>query len=545
MTGLRAGVAVGWVVLVAAAAWPDEPASWMQLWGKPELEAGSVRVERDAETRATAPASMRLDTGDEAAKGALSRGLALTAPEVTVSARARLGEGMQVLTVALNLIGEGGGSHPVLTVTAPGEWQTGERTVAIPPGCGMAFLSVSFTGRGQAWVDELRVEGVLDAARAGKLNVFAMPFGYAYGSFDKHATVAEGMAHIEAADGRGGAGYVYTADLSAFAEQCPTLTVKLGPANRASRLRLILDDASGSKRQFEYGLGAASAETFATLLPLDGRPVSPAVADEPDQAFDPARLNGHHLQGAWDGEPVDVYVREIGFAPATPELLARRATAVAELRRGAEEAAERRRQADARREQMLTDGAPHPADGPDVQRVSPVASDILALTVQERWVTPGGQRPYEPQEGDEVREAGGDPLELAWDNAKPALVSTRTVWRSATPGGPQQKLGILVAEGTVVRFDAELQGAPITADTLTEPRAYRLQSPDDPNYAEPQQPVAVYRKSKPLERADNGQSPVRHVLFLRLPRPLQEGARYTLSLWGVNTRQASVEYAHD
>ncbi|MBM3471693.1 MAG: hypothetical protein FJX75_00290 [Armatimonadetes bacterium] len=533
------------VLLAVAAASADDPAPWMQLWGKPEIESGQVLVERDADVWATGPASMRLDMSAEPTKGALSRGLALLAHEVKVAVRARRGEGMDVLAVAVTLVGEGGGSYPVLTVTRTGEWQAAETSVPVPPGVGMAFLSVSFTGRGKAWLDDLRLEGVLDVAQTGKLNVFGMPFGYAYGSFDKHATVADGVAHIEAADGRGGAGYVYAADLSAFADQCPTLAVKLGPGNRARRLRLILDDVDGDKRQFEYDLSGTSAEEFASLVPVSGWAVSPTAAAEPNTAFDPGRLTGHHLQGAWTGEPVDVYVREIAFARPTAELLVQREAAVAELRRQVAEEAERQRQEAAKREQMLTEGAPHPPDGPEVQRVAPVAPDVLALTVQERWVTPGGQRPYEPREGDEVREADGDQRELAWDGGVPALVSTRTVWRSADPGGPKEKLGVLVAEGTVVRFDSTLHGVPVTADTLAEPRAYRLQSPDDAAYAAPVNPEAVYRKSKPLERADNGQSPVRHVIFLKLARPLQEGARYTLSLWGLNARQADLQYTHE
>jgi endoglucanase len=549
MTGIRVrwrtvvGLAAP-VVLFVGVASADDPAPWMRLWGKPEIESGQVLVERDGDVWATGPASMRLDMSPEPTNGVLSRGLALTGGVVKVGVQARLGEGVGVLAVAVNLIGEGGGSYPMLTVTKVGEWQAAEQSVSVPPGIGMAFLSVSFTGQGKAWMDDLRLEGVLDVAQTGKLNVFGMPFGYAYGSFDKHATVADGVAHIEAADGRGGAGYVYAADLSPFADQCPTLTVKLGPRNQAKRLRLILDDVDGDKRQFEYELGGASADQFATLMPVSGWAVSPMAAAEPDAAFDPAHLNGHHLQGAWTGEPVDVHVREIAFAAPTPELLAQREAAVADLRRRVEQEAERQRLEAAKREQMLTEGAPHPADGPEVQRLAPVAPDILAVTVQERWVTPGGQRPYEPQEGDEVREAAGDQQELAWDDGVPALVSTRTVWRSANPGGPKEKLGILVAGGTVIRLDSTLHGVPITADVLTEPRAYRLQSPDDAAYAAPANPEAVYRKSKPLERADNGQSPVRHVIFLKLPRPLQEGARYNLSLWGLNTRQADIAYTH-
>ncbi|MGD8240050.1 MAG: hypothetical protein PVH68_15955, partial [Armatimonadota bacterium] len=68
------------------------------------------------------------------------------------------------------------------------------------------------------------------------------------------------------------------------------------------------------------------------------------------------------------------------------------------------------------------------------------------------------------------------------------------------------------------RQDLAKEPGKCMGETLTEPRAYRIRSGDAAAFAEPQQPTAVFRKSKPLERADNGQSPVRHVIYLKLPR---------------------------
>ena len=531
----------GLLAAMATAARADDAATWLSLWGEPEMEAGSVTIVRDDQAFATGPASMLLDMSAEPTKGSLGRGLGLTTGStVTASLRAKLGEGMQVAAIGINFIGEGGGSHMLLVLNEPGDWQAGTQSVAVPEGIGMAFLSISFEGQGKVWVDDLKLEGVLDAAATGRLNTFGMPFGYAYGSFDGGASIADGIAHIEAADGRGGGGFVYSADLSPFADQCPSLSVKLGPRNEAARLRLILDDAHQTKRQFEFDLSQASATDFATLLPVDGWAVSPAAADEPDQAFDPARVTGHHLQGAWTGDPVDVYIREVGFAEATDELLAKRETAVAQLRERLQREQEQKRQAAELREEMLTEGAAHPEDGPEVQYVAPVAPDILALTLQERWTTPGGQMPYEPRDGDEIRTDENSHQRLSWDNGEPALVGTRTVWRDANDDGRAEKLGTLVDGGTTVRFDAQVHGTQITQETLTEPRAYRLRAGE----AEPQNPEAVYLKSKPLERADNGQCPVRHIVYLKLAQPLQPGAEYAVSLWGVNARQPLVTYTH-
>ena len=112
-----------------------------------------------------------------------------------------------------------------------GEWQVVEEKVPIAAGTGMVFLNLSLEGQGKIWISDLKLDGVLDVARSGKLNTFDMSFGYAFGSFENQATVSEGIAHIQAKDGRGGAGYNGNANLSSFADHCPVLVAKRGPKN--------------------------------------------------------------------------------------------------------------------------------------------------------------------------------------------------------------------------------------------------------------------------------------------------------------------------
>lgn len=465
----------------------DDPADWMELWGKPEIEEGTVTMERDDGVWATGPASMLLDMSAEPTKGSLTRGLAATTGEdLTASLKLKLGEGMRPASAGITFVGEGGGHHSVVAVTEPGGWQMGGQTLTVPAGVGMVFLSVSFEGQRQLWIDNLQLEGVLDAGAEGKL----------------------------------------------------------GPKNKAGRLRLLPNDVNNTKRPFPFDLTQASATDFTTLLPVDGRAVSPAAANEADQAFDPARVMGHHLQGAWTDEAVDVLIVEVGFAQPRADLLAKPEAAVAQARRKLEQQEERERQEAERREQRLTDGAAHPEDGPEVQYVAPVSPYLLALTIQERWITPGGQIPYEAQDGDEIRTDEKGDKRLSWHKGAPALVGTRTVWRDRNGDGRKERLGTLVNGGATVRFDAQIHGTPITRATLGEPRAYRLRSTNHDAYGEPQNPEAVFIKSKPLERADNGQSPVRHIVYLKLAQPLKPGADYTVSPWGVKARQATVSYRH-
>ena len=228
---------------VAGPARADDPTPRMNLWNNPEAKSGKVTIQRDEHVFAAKPASMLLDMRAEPTEGSIGRGLAVTTgSSVDVSLRVRMGEGMKSVFVAVNLIGEGGGSHPVLALTKQGDWQAGAKSVPVPEGIGMAFLSVSFEGQGEVWIDDIEpirkvlaaprklpfpqgtargqhfsdgfsvIEGALDVAGSGKLNAFGMPFGYAYGSFEKHVTVADGVAHVEGAHGRGGAGFICSAD---------------------------------------------------------------------------------------------------------------------------------------------------------------------------------------------------------------------------------------------------------------------------------------------------------------------------------------------
>lgn len=77
-----------------------------------------------------------------------------------------------------------------------------------------------------------------------------------------------------------------------------------------------------------------------------------------------------------------------------------------------------------------------------------------------------------------------------------------------------------------------------------EPRRWQITSPDDASYGR-QRPKAVWRKSKPMNTNHDLQSELDHWLFLQLPRPMQQGHTYTVSLprdIGVDQRSATVRF---
>jgi endoglucanase len=152
------------------------------------------------------------------------------------------------------------------------------------------------------------------------------------------------------------------------------------------------------------------------------------------------------------------------------------------------------------------------ADGPTVVHIGTVAPNTIGITVQAGRVEYGRQVPYERQAGDELREQGKE----------------REVWREG------KFLGWLVGkEGRLVYTEDALVGEPLDTAWADRPGNYAVKSADDPDYAVGASPAAVHRKSKPSDfgrwRGWPYRAPVRHVIYLVLPRPLKEGARYSVS----------------
>ncbi|WP_231615394.1 glycoside hydrolase family 9 protein [Novipirellula artificiosorum] len=527
---------------IACSATGAEQVDFGKFWGKPEIKSGKAEILPGGEASG-GKAAMLLDFSTEPTDGALGRALLTNSNrKITVSARVKVAGQVKIASLALNLIGGQGGSKPILVANGPGDWQSGNQSVSVPTDVGMIFLNLTFEGQGKVWLADLKIEGALDPAIDGVLNTFAMPIGYAFGSFQEHVKVAGGVAHIVAENGRGGAGYNVAADLSNCGADCPVMVVKRGTQNRASTLKLILQDAGGVKREFSYDLSKASTSEFTPLMPNDGWAVSPAATDEVDRSFDTSMIQSQLLIGDWSGSPLDILIREITLAKPNTELLAQRAAKVAKVNQEIARKQEQSRREEEARARMLREGAEHPADGPELQQVCAVAPNILAVTIQEKRRIPGGQVPYQAQPDDEIRVEKKDHTYLAWEDGRPAMSSARSVWRKDDESGNLKRLGLLVDQGRTITTESRLEGQAITSETLTEPAAYRIGITDEPGKAV--QPTDVFRKSKPLDRADNGQAPIRHVVYLKLAEPLQEGTPYTIELHGINTRQPQVTYTH-
>ena len=148
---------------------------------------------------------------------------------------------------------------------------------------------------------------------------------------------------------------------------------------------------------------------------------------------------------------------------------------------------------------------------PQVLHIGPVKPDIIGITVQAGRIEYGRQVPYERQPNDRIEEHGKE----------------RLVFRDG------KFLGWLVGkDGKLIYTEDRLIGAPLATKRIDNPKSYSIVSPNDPDYSVAQNPVEVHRKSKPSDFGRwNGWpflAPVRHVVYLRLPKPLKIGCRYRI-----------------
>lgn len=371
------------------------------------------------------------------------------------------------------------------------------------------------------------------------VNGFGAPPQFTFLGWDNMVKAVQGGVQVNAPNGQGGLGYPLTADLSAFAERTPALTVTLGQANKAKALLVALHDADDTAHQFTLRLDGIAPGATATVAAEDGASLrEPGTVSKAgkQEGFDLANVKQLIVMGNWTPAPVDITLRRLELVEPTPQILAAREG----LRKRLAREAEQRRQAEAaraKRKQELLAGAPHPPDGPDVRHVGTAAPDLLVLRVQEKEFIPVPQIPYEPQPGDEVKREGKEEekvLVVEDGQVRESLMNV-VVYRKGA------RLGYLAVNAKMLKPEDKVTGQDLSVETVDEPAAYRIVGMDDPAWTEPAAPASVSWKRKP--NAFQSKAFDVHV-FLKLSRSLAEGKRYRIEFPGVNFRQTSVEYVH-
>ena len=361
---------------------------------------------------------------------------------------------------------------------------------------------------------------------------------FSFLSWEKKALAADGGVVVKAANGQGGMGWSAKLDLSAFAERTPALTVTAGPGNQAKSIRITLSDEDGTAHEYVFNLGALAPGATATVTAEDGASLKEPckVGKEGKQAgLDLARIVQYVITGDWTGTPVDLIFRKLELVAPTPQIVAQREKLQQRLAADAERQRKAEEQKAARIAELMK-GAPHPADGPDVRHVALVAPDVLALFIQEKQFAASAQVPYEPQPGDQIKRKENESLLVVEDGKVQEAIKDVVVVRKG------KELGDLAINANRIKPADTATGQDLSAETIGEPRAYRIVGIDDPNWTAPQSPASISWKRKP-----NSYRSLAHQIevFLKLPRPLAEGKSYRIEFVGVNTRQASVEYRHE
>lgn len=347
---------------------------------------------------------------------------------------------------------------------------------------------------------------------------FDQPFLFSYLTWKDRVSVVDGHAVLRGITNQGGAGVNQPLDLSASADRSPALRLRVGAANQAGAIRVMLVDADGRNATWTFQLSEAGAD-WSMLVPASGGDLRRPDAREKGE-IDLARITQWQLQGDWAGaKAMDVEVDALTLAAEadSPVLAERRAR----LRQAEEEARRKRDEALAQAKAAVT----HGPQSPWIEAVYAVAPDILAVAMRAQEVVPGRLEPYVAQPGDKLAQDG------------------RNQWLER---GGKRIAKVLGPQRDTLSFPEGIGGDPLLEPLVGEPSTWSLTSAQDPAYAAATAPLRVERKSKPVDWCmGSDRFPMRHVAYLLLPAAMRSGAAYTLDLSRINLRQASHAFVYD
>jgi endoglucanase len=371
------------------------------------------------------------------------------------------------------------------------------------------------------------------------------PFIFGFGSWDKATkefTVQADGIHISAKNGQGGAGIAgLNVNVTGFSDWSPAMLLTVGEQNKAGMLNLHLSNSQGTSHQYKFDLRKLKPGVSQKVVADYGASLAePEKVEKPGKTPGLADVATWMVIGDWSGNPVEIVLSGIELVPPTDALRAGRAK-LRELH--AREAEQARLEAEAKekaRRKLLDGGAPHPADGPEVRHVCAVAADVIAITLQAGKHANNQLVPYVAQAGDEIVEEAKDKPRHAVKDGKVVDYYQKALYRKV--GNERTRAGLLSPDGRLVFIEGQTAGQLLEETVVDVPAAYAIQSADEPAYAAPAAPTAVFRKGKP-----NGFSqplPFLYTISMKLPAPLKEGATYSIRFKGVNTSQETAVYVH-
>ena len=373
------------------------------------------------------------------------------------------------------------------------------------------------------------------------------PFMFGFGSWEKawkEPRVGKDGIRIVAESGQGGAGIgVLHRNLEGCGDFTPALTVTASERHKAKVLFLSLSDADGTSHKYRFDLSVLQPGITRQITAMDGASLAePLSVDKPGtvRGLDLARIEILVFVGDWTANPVDLTLSAVSVVPPTSESLAQRVKLRQRLAREAKAAEEKAKAQQRAQQDLLAQGASHPDDGPEVKHVCAVDADVLAVVVQAGRHVGNQLIPYVAQPGDEMEEEMKERPRHAVKDGKVVDYYQKALYRRV--GKTRTKAGLISPDGLWLFIEGRSSGQLLEEAVVDLPAAYTIQSADDPAFATPRAPAAVYRKGKP-----NGFSrpfPFLYTISLKLPSPLKEGAAYTLRFVGVNTSKETATYVH-
>ncbi len=361
---------------------------------------------------------------------------------------------------------------------------------------------------------------------------------FGYGDWEAAVGSAKGAeVRLSGVSGQGGFGYNLNADLSKHLDASPALRVTLGAGNNAKSLRLLLVDRDGTQHRYSFVLPDTPGEHL--LAPKEGASLrDPNTIAEPGttEGLDVTGITQVQVMGDWRAEALDLTVHAILLQPEDDAFrVQRQARADARAAKAAaHQQAIKNALANLKRD----------AASPRVTHVAPVAPHILALTIQAGHIPPHGQAPYVAQPGDQIvphkkHEA------IVWRDGNLVVENEHYVLKRKV-AGKTKTIGFITPDHQHVWAFDQVRGDPLLTILADRAAGYRVSSPDDDTFAEPVNPTAVYRKSKPSQHTyPNNGAAIRHRIYLELPSSLKPGKTYTVHLEGINTQQSTLSYTHD
>lgn len=370
------------------------------------------------------------------------------------------------------------------------------------------------------------------------IETFEKAHNHSYGDFAGNAVKTEnGVLKINASTAKGGAMRWTDMDLSTYSDYTVALSIKINSDNQAKIINIRFDDDQKNFRIFSFELSEYS-EGFKTIVAKN----APAIAaQEFEPVFNPSKIKIIQIQGPWNNDKVSVDVDEIFLIKPNSELLKQREKKLASIKAEQEEEEKKIKEIQQEKEKLakiIQNGINHPQDGASVCDVYPAAPDIIAIRIQEMEVRKEGQIEYQPQENDKIKETGNQ-LVPAW---KKNVASMEKINKEFQRNG--QKYAYYFepfGSWKPMIWREYITGSPLERELIDLPAAYRISSDSIKTLKNAVEPLAVYRKSKPLDQdLVNNKKSVQHIIYLKLAEKLIEGATYEIEFKAINTREESV-----